>query len=186
VLAFVDAQPQQPELLGIPVRQADVAAIPALVTGLGAEVVVALGDNRLRKAVQEALVLAGLPISCVVHPSSTNAASARFGPGTVILAGGIVGVAANIGEGSIVNTGARVDHDANIGAFSHLSPGVTLGGEVTVGEGTHLAVGVSVRNRVTIGCWSLIGVGAAVVSDVPDRVLAFGVPARVVRSLELG
>lgn len=184
VVAFADAQPRRAELLGIPVEQAEVAAIPALATSLGAEVVVALGDNRLRKAVQEALAFAGLPLGCVVHPSSTVASSASLGAGTVVLAGAIVGVAAKIGEGGIINTGARVDHDGDIGAFCHLSPGATLGGEVTIGEGTHLAVGVSVRNRIRIGCWSLIGVGAAVVKNVPDAVLAFGVPARIVRSLE--
>jgi acetyltransferase EpsM len=61
---------------------------------------------------------------------------------------------------------------------------VHTGGQVELGEGVHLAIGVSVRTRVKVGAWSQIGVGAAVVSDVPARVVAYGVPARVVRRLE--
>jgi sugar O-acyltransferase (sialic acid O-acetyltransferase NeuD family) len=180
VLAFVDAQPRSQELLGIPVHHVQALEIPAFASQLGAEVVVAIGDNWARKAMQEALVAAAVPLASVLHPSSVVAKSALLGSGVMILAGAVVGVAARIGDGSIINTGARIDHDGAIGAFSHLSPGATLGGEVTVGEGTHLAVGVSVRNRVSIGCWSLVGVGAAVVKDLPERVMAFGVPARVV------
>jgi sugar O-acyltransferase (sialic acid O-acetyltransferase NeuD family) len=184
VLSFVDAQPPQAELLGLPVRQLEASQIPALAAELGAELVVAVGDNWARKSLQTALAAADARLGSVLHPSCIVAASASLGPGVVILAGAIVGVAARIGAGSIINTGARVDHDANIGAFSHLSPGATLGGEVTLGEGTHLAVGVSVRNRISVGAWSIVGVGAAVVQDLPDHVLAFGVPAKVVRALE--
>ena len=54
-------------------------------------------------------------------------------------------------------------------------------GTVVVGRETHLGVGVSVRNNLTLGARSVVGVGAAVVADLPDDVVAVGVPARVVR-----
>lgn len=184
VLAFVDARPSSAELLGIKVEQLEAADVPAFAADHGAEVVIAIGDNRTRKRILELLRAAGTPLASVLHPSSVIAASAVLGAGVMILARAIVGVSARIGDGSIINTGASVDHDGSIGAFSHLSPGVTLGGEVTVGEGTHLAIGVSVRNRVQIGAWSLVGVGAAVVGNLPDRVKAVGVPARVVGAWE--
>jgi sugar O-acyltransferase (sialic acid O-acetyltransferase NeuD family) len=184
VLSFVDEGSTMPEMHGVPVRRLDVAGALDLASQHDAELVVAIGDNRTRKKLQEELAAAGARLASVLHPSSVIASSATIGRGTVILACAVVGVDARIADGCIVNTGARVDHDGNIGAFSHLSPGATLGGQVSLGEGVHLAVGVSVRNRVHIGAWSIIGVGAAVVQDVPESVMAYGVPARVVRSLE--
>jgi acetyltransferase-like isoleucine patch superfamily enzyme len=36
---------------------------------------------------------------------------------------------------------------------------------------------------VRVGRYSLIGAGAVVVRDIPDRVVAYGVPARVIRAI---
>lgn len=180
VLAYADEEPRAESYAGVPVRKIRASAVPQLAAELGAEVVVAVGSNRTRQRLQLELQRADVPLGTIVHPSSVIAASARLGAGVVVLAGAVVGVDVELLEGCIVNTGARVDHDGVIGAFSHLSPGATLGGEVSVGEGTHLAVGVSVRNRIRIGRWCMVGVGAAVVKDLPDAVLALGVPARPV------
>jgi acetyltransferase-like isoleucine patch superfamily enzyme len=46
-----------------------------------------------------------------------------------------------------------------------------IGGNVTIGP------------RVTIGQNSLIGMGSVVTTDIPDDVLAFGNPARVIKSI---
>lgn len=184
VSCFVDARPSCAQLLGAPVEKVATDEIPARAAQLGADVIVAIGDNRTRQSVQQFLQAARVPLAVVAHPSSVVAASASLGAGAVLLARTVVGVDALIGEGAIINTGAQVDHDCQIGAFCHLSPAVALGGEVVVGEGTHLAVGVRSRNRIRIGAWSVVGVGAAVVKDIPDRVVAYGVPARVVAALE--
>ncbi|UCC60853.1 MAG: N-acetyltransferase, partial [Dehalococcoidia bacterium] len=46
-----------------------------------------------------------------------------------------------------------------------------IGGNVTIGP------------RVTVGSNSLIGMGSVVTTDIPDNVLAYGNPARVVKPL---
>src|SRR5213075_1704327 len=83
VLAFVDAEPRSQELLGIAVHHVQAPYIPAFASQLGAEVVVAIGDNRARKAVQEALVATGVPLASVLHPSSVIAKSALLGSGVM-------------------------------------------------------------------------------------------------------
>lgn len=182
IAGWCDDQMCGQSLLGVNVFAADAASIAAVAHELQAGVVVAFGDNAKRRRLQLELVQAGLRLISVVHPSAIVCGGVRLGAGCMVLAGAIVGVDAEIGDGAIINTAVSVDHDNQIGAFAHLSPGVHTGGEVQVGEGSHLAVGVSVRNRVSIGAWSLVGVGAAVVSDIPDFVVAYGVPARVVRT----
>lgn len=169
-------------LLGLPVLAIGRDETLALCRREEAEVVLAIGDNRIRARVFEELARKGLTLGTVRHPSAVVAGSVTVGPGTVIFASVVVNPDARIGQNVILNTGVRLDHDNVIGDHAHLSPGATLGGTVTVGEGTHLGVGVSVRNNVSIGAWSIVGVGAAVVGPIPGGVVAYGVPARVVRN----
>ena len=113
------------------------------------------------------------------HPTSTVAASARIGEGTVILHGAIIQPNTVIGRHVLVNTAASIDHDNHIGDFAHISPHVTLCGHVEVGEGTHIGAGAVVIPQVKIGKWSTVGAGAVVLHDIGDYVTAVGNPARI-------
>lgn len=57
---------------------------------------------------------------------------------------------------------------------------------VEIGDGAWLGNGVSVLPGVRIGRGAVVGAGAVVTTDVPDRAVAVGVPARVVRLLGAG
>jgi len=52
-----------------------------------------------------------------------------------------------------------------------------------IGRGAYLGAGVTVLHGCNIGAGSVVGAGAVVTRPVPERVLAVGVPARVVRHL---
>ena len=87
---------------------------------------VALGNNRLRREIQSAVTAAGLASAVVLHRAAVVATSAAVGGGTVVMAGGIINSNAKIGLGVIVNTGATIDHDCDIGDWTHIGPGVAL------------------------------------------------------------
>jgi len=55
---------------------------------------------------------------------------------------------------------------------------------ITIGDNVWLGGGVIVCPGVTVGDDSVIGAGAVVTRDVPAGVVAFGNPARVVRTVE--
>jgi sugar O-acyltransferase (sialic acid O-acetyltransferase NeuD family) len=169
-------------LLGLQVRATGQDEAVQLCRAEGAGYVVAIGANAVRKRVFDALRQSGLHPFTIVHPSARIAPSARLGAGTVVFACAVVNADATVGEDVIINTAASVDHDCVLGSHTHVSPGAHLGGMVQVGEGAHVGIGSSVRNNVSIGAWSTIGAGAVVVGDMPERVVAFGVPARVQRS----
>jgi acetyltransferase-like isoleucine patch superfamily enzyme len=78
-----------------------------------------------------------------------------------------------------VNTGAIVEHDVVIGDYAHVAPNAAMGGASGLGDYSFLGLNAAVRERVIIGSQSIIGAGAVVVCDVPDHVVAFGVPALV-------
>ena len=54
---------------------------------------------------------------------------------------------------------------------------------VTIGDSCWLGGGVTILPGVTIGNGVTIGAGSVVVSDIPDRSVAVGNPARVVKIL---
>ena len=80
-----------------------------------------------------------------------------------------------------MSTNSSVDHDCKLADGVHVCPGANLAGGVTVGVKSWIGIGSSVKELVTIGSRSTIGAGAAVVSDIPDDVVAVGVPARIVK-----
>jgi UDP-perosamine 4-acetyltransferase len=144
--------------------------------------VIGLGDNLTRRKIASQFPSAEW--LTVVHPKAYVHESASLGPGSVVFAGAVVQPGARIGRHCIINTGATVDHDCVVGDFCHVAPGCNLGGAVTLGEGVFMGIGSVAIPGTHVGAWTTVGAGAAVVSDLPDRVVAVGVPARVRRKLE--
>lgn len=118
----------------------------------------------------------------VVHPRAWISPSATIGIGTLVLPGAIVHTSCVVGEHAIVNTKVSLDHESELGPFASLLPGVTTGGGVRVGEFSCVCAGSTLSHQVKIGRHTMVGAGSLVLKDLPDEVLAFGSPARVVRS----
>ena len=144
--------------------------------------IVAFGDCGARLEASSFATANGFTLAIAIHPSAVIARTARIGAGTVVAANAVVNPGATIGLSVIVNTSASVDHDCVIGDGAHISPGAHLAGGVRVGDASWIGVGVSVADGITIGSRTIIGAGAVVVGDIPDGVVAYGVPARVIRS----
>ena len=176
-VGFVDDTPGLPgtTIMDLPV----LGAVDSLATIQHDAIVVAIGDNRLRRIVTERLVAGGERLATAIHPFSSIAPTARIGEGSMISTGALVQVRATIGRGVMLSTNASVDHDSVLGDFAHLSAGVTVGGKVQIGDETLIALGAMVTTGMKVGARTIIGAGAVVVRDIPGDVVAFGVPARV-------
>jgi maltose O-acetyltransferase len=59
-----------------------------------------------------------------------------------------------------------------------IAKGIVIGAEVWIGAG------VIVQDGCTIGESTIVGAGAVVNEDLPAKVIAVGLPARVLRSRE--
>jgi sugar O-acyltransferase (sialic acid O-acetyltransferase NeuD family) len=145
---------------------------------------VAIGDNSSRSIIVRKLrhLLPDLRFRPLVHPNAIVPQRFQPGAGSLVMAGAVIGNNTTIGDFSIVNTAASLDHDCNLGTYASIAPGVHTGGGVTIGDGAAIGVGAAISHGIQIGPWTVVGVGSAVVDNLPDHVVAFGVPARPVRA----
>lgn len=144
-------------------------------------VVLAIGDNVEREQIYRRMLAMGYPVIGARHPTAIVEHGAFVGEACVLCAGSIICADARIGDNVLINTGAIVDHECVVGSHAHICPGVRLAGRVSVGERTFLGIGSCVVDKKCIGRDVVVGAGSVVVSDLPDDVVAYGVPARVRR-----
>ena len=180
IAALLDADPTPRQVLGHGVQGDDRALDELRRDGLSLAFV-AIGDNRRRVALAEAVRAAGFSLVNAVSPSATVSPSAHLGEGVAIMAGAVVNAEVTLGDLCIVNTGATLDHEVSVGMGAHIAPGVAISGNVKVGDLAMMGVGSCAIQGVSIGKGAMVGAGAAVVRDIPDGALAVGVPARVRR-----
>lgn len=77
------------------------------------------------------------------------------------------------------------DHDSGSTVEAVLHQGSSSYG-IEVGAGSWFGANVKVCDRVKIGANVIVGAGAVVTKDLPDAVVAVGVPARVIRTRGVG
>lgn len=152
------------------------------------KVFIAIGDNYQRQAMAERIKKAvpGIEFITCIHPSTIVGSNVEIGAGTVIMPGVIIISGCSIAEGCLLNTASSIDHDSIMEPWSSLGPGAIAGGRLSLGERSAINLGAKVVNDISIGRDTLIGAGSVVTKDIPDNVIAYGVPCRIIRSREPG
>lgn len=138
------------------------------------------GFGRLRVA--RSVLMEGFALPNLIHPSAVVSRSAMIGHGAIMMPGSIVNAGTRIGTNIIINTAASVDHDCRIGDGVHIGPGTRLSGLVKIGTATWIGVGSTIRESIKIGNNVMVGAGSLVLKDIPDDVVAYGSPAKVIRA----
>ncbi|MGH9437338.1 MAG: acetyltransferase [Terriglobia bacterium] len=178
VVGCLSPQSANAAICGIPILGDDRELDRLLAKGVR-RAFVAVGENRRRAALCKRVQEIGFELVNAISSHATVSPSVRLGQGIAVMPGAVLNAETIVSDGSIINTGATVDHDCFIGAYSHIAPGSNLAGSVRVGSGAFLGTGSRVIPNIRIGEWSTVGAGAVVIADVPPRVTAVGVPARI-------
>lgn len=144
-------------------------------------IVVAIGDNGIRRGIARRVDASGLSLANAIHPSATIAHNAVIGRNVVIAAGAVVCANCQVGDSVILNTGCIADYQCMIGEGAHICPGVRIAARVKVEPGAFLGTAATVVPRVCIGYEAVVGAGAVVLDDVPPMGTVVGVPARLIR-----
>ena len=70
--------------------------------------------------------------------------------------------------------------------YASLGPGAVVGGCARVGAHSVIGIGAVVLQEIQVGTHAVVGAGSTVVKDVPNAVVAYGNPARVIRQRKPG
>ena len=117
----------------------------------------------------------------IIHPTAYNATSSQIGFGAFIEPMTVISSMAQLGFGVTVKRSASIGHHSILHDFVCINPGAVISGFVEVGKGTVIGSGAIISNNVQIGKNTLIGAGSVVTKDIPDGVIAFGNPCKVIR-----
>ena len=145
---------------------------------------VAIGGNGPRQRVIARCSDTGRRLTNAVHPSAVVSAGAVLHSNVMACANSVIGVEVVVSDGAVINTSVSVDHESVLGLNAYLAPGSHTAGRVRIGREAFVGVGTTIGPGVTIGDHAVIGAGSLVLGDVPERVYAWGRPARVIKPVE--
>lgn len=144
-----------------------------------------LGNPVFRLKLNRKLTSIGGRITSTISP---NTEIGRFGTsvaeGCNILSGSIITNNVILKTGCLINPGCSISHDSTLEEYVQISPGVRITGNCVIGSFSILGTNCVILPKVKVGHNVVIGAGAVVTKDIPDNVMAMGVPAVVKKKLE--
>ena len=152
----------------------------------GREFTIGIGNPKLRKLLyQRFSETGGVYSSTVSNKANIGSYDVSIGEGVNILTNAIISNSTKIGRGAIVYYNVVIAHDAVIDEFVELSPNAQVLGRCKIGAMTHIGANATILPDIIIGENVIIGAGAVVTKDIPSNCVAMGVPARVVKQIEI-
>lgn len=138
--------------------------------------------NYSRITIGDRLLMYGDAVRCEL--GAHGGGSLEIGHGVFVNYGSAISAhkRVQIGDGSLIGQYAIImdcDYHRPGGGPGHGDPR-----PIVIGRSVWIGARVTILKGVTIGDGAVIGAGSVVTSDIPARVLAAGVPARVLKRLE--
>ncbi len=124
-----------------------------------------------------------LNYTSIISPNS-DVYTNNIGVGTFVETQAVLHVDTKIGAHCIINVGAVLCHDVIIGDYSHIGANATLCGEAIIGQKTFIATGAIILPKIKIGNNVIVGAGSVVTKNIPDNVVVYGNPAKIIRKNE--
>jgi sugar O-acyltransferase (sialic acid O-acetyltransferase NeuD family) len=120
----------------------------------------------------------------VIHKGLDISHTSKLGDGILINSKVSIAAHTTIGDFVSINRHVSIGHHTTIGNYCSINPGVNIAGNVMIGEGTTIGIGTTIIDGVKIGNNTIIGAGSLVTKDIPNNVVAYGNPCKIIRENE--
>jgi sugar O-acyltransferase (sialic acid O-acetyltransferase NeuD family) len=151
-------------------------------------IAVCIGDNYVRELVVNKIrkLNPDIKFPVLIDKQAYVSPRAIVGEGTCIFAHSTVNGGVEIDGFSFMGPNTTLAHGCKIGLYSSFAPGVTLAGEVVVERLSFIGIGSQISHGINIGSNVIVGAGSTVLKDIQDNVVAYGTPAKVAHTREVG
>ena len=119
----------------------------------------------------------------IIHNGLDISKTSFIGVGALVNSKVSIAAHTTIGNFVSINRHVSIGHHTRIGDYCSINPGTNIAGNVEIGEGTTIGMGSNVIDKIKIGKNSIIGAGSLVTKDIPDNVVAYGSPCRIIKSI---
>jgi sugar O-acyltransferase (sialic acid O-acetyltransferase NeuD family) len=117
----------------------------------------------------------------VIHQGLEISKMSTLGRGLLINSKVSIAAHTKIGDFVSINRHVSIGHHTQIEDYCSINPGTNIAGNVTIGEGSTIGMGTNILHQVKIGKNTVIGSGSVVTKDIPDNVIAYGSPCKIIR-----
>jgi sugar O-acyltransferase (sialic acid O-acetyltransferase NeuD family) len=132
------------------------------------------------KLIEELKNKYSLTFSTLIHPTVILGSHIQMGEGVTINVQTAIGPNAYLDDFCSINRCSSIGHETRIGKYTSIGPGVAIASSVHIGEKCRIGMKAGILEHLYIGDWAVIGAGSLVNKDVPQGVVAYGVPAKVI------
>jgi len=141
---------------------------------------ISIGDNIIRRKIQERLSALTHPPINVIDPTSSLQSRVELGSGVFIAPNAIVNALSVIGNGVVCNSGSVIEHECFIDDYAFISPGAVVCGNVKIGKNAFIGANATIKQGIKIGDGAIVGAGSVVLEDVEDNMKVVGNPHRII------
>ena len=153
--------------------------------GKPASCVISIGQNSLRRDIQERILLdslSDLSFPTFIHPTAYVSTKAKIGQGAIVFPNVSIGPDSVVEDFVQLNTNSIVEHDSRIGEFASLAPGAVVGGSAVIGCESAVLMNATVSNRTELGRCVVLGANSFIKSSTGNNEIWVGSPAKLLRS----
>jgi sugar O-acyltransferase (sialic acid O-acetyltransferase NeuD family) len=119
----------------------------------------------------------------VISNSSEISSTTKIGNGCIINSMTCIAGHTVLGDFVFVNRSVSIGHHTKIGNFTTINPGSNIAGNVEIGSNCQIGIGCNIFDGVKIGDNSIIGAGSLVTKNIPDNVVAYGNPCKIIKKI---
>lgn len=146
---------------------------------------VTIGNNEYRTKNYQLLLENNCDLISIIDKSAMVAADVSIGKGVFVGKLALINRGVQIGDNVIINTKSLIEHGCVIGNHCNISTNTVLNGDVIVEDFCFVGSTSCVIGQLKIGKKSIIGAGAVVIRDVKPFCIVAGVPAKLIRKVEV-